>query len=138
MIDRLRRDIARYPDIFWLRDPLTKPALETAQEHWNPPLDLITLWSEFGTGEMFESEVILRPFADSQSVEFFTDRERQKGLPLHLVAFHYGIFVSAFDLDGFHIFDTDTYECLGRFNSLDDWYVEFIWGSWSERYGLSG
>ena len=137
MNDQLSRDIREFPDVFWLKDPLTESEIFKTRELWHPPEDLASFWSVFGTGHMFESEVILRPFAESLSVEFITSRERNKGLPRHLTAFHYGIFVSGFDLSGFEVFDPDSYRFLGRFETLDDWYVAMIRDSWSERYGLS-
>jgi hypothetical protein len=137
MIDQLRYDITKYPDVFWLKNPLDEPLLERAKALWNPPHDLISLWREFGTGDMFESEVILRPFAESSSVEFITERERQKGLPQTVFAFHYGIFVSGFESERFLIFDTSSYELLGEFESLDEWYIKLIRGSWWERYGMA-
>lgn len=136
MITQLRHDIQNHPDVFWLENPLRERNLQQAREAWNLPSDLIALWSEFGTGKMFESEIILRPFAESWSVEFITGREKKKGLPAGLTAFHYGIFSSAFDFHRFHVFDTETYECLGHFSSLDDWYVKFIRKSWGKRYGI--
>jgi hypothetical protein len=136
MNDQLRNDIRGFPDVFWLKEPLDDFDIQRTCDLWNPPDDLTSFWREFGTGDMFESERILRPFAKSSSVEFITARERNKGLPKHLTAFHYGIFVSGFDSKGFEVFDPDSYRFLGRFDTLDQWYITLIRRSWWERYKL--
>jgi hypothetical protein len=136
MNNRLRDDIHNYPDLFCLKEPLSEPDIRRTTDLWRPPDDLLEFWREFGSGDMFESETILRPFAASSSVEFISEREQNKGFPRHLTVFHLGIFVSGFDSEGFETFERDSYNFLGRFRTLDDWYVEMIRGSFEERYRL--
>ena len=133
----LRADIDTYPDLFWFQSPLTASESHRAIELWKPPNDLLDIWQQFGGGEMFESEKILRPFAESASVDFITAREQKKGFSKNLIVFHIGIFISAFGAEGFEVFDSDSFKSFGKFKSLDTWYVEMIRGSFEQRYGLA-
>jgi hypothetical protein len=136
MIDQLRYDIKTYPDIFWIGEPLTGVEIDSAKTNWSPPQDILSFWGEFGSGLMFETEKILRPFAESSSVEYMTAYERDRGLPLGLTLFHCGTLFSAFDETVFVAFCPDTYQETGRFNCLDEWYIGTLRRVYSERYGL--
>jgi hypothetical protein len=136
MNNRLREDIHNYPELFWFKEPLGESDIRRTFDLWQPPNDLLEFWREFGSGDMFESETILRPFAASSSVEFITERERRKGFPMHLTVFHLGIFISGFNSEGFEAFERDSFSFLGRFKTLDDWYVNMIRGSFEKRYRL--
>jgi hypothetical protein len=85
---------------------------------------------------MFESELILRPFAEFEGVELITAQEAAKGLPSHLTAFHMGIYISGFDSDGFEVYEIESYKFVGRFFRLDDWYVETLRSEFADRYEL--
>ena len=115
----IRRDIADHPDLFWLQQPLSSEELRLAEAMWHAPSDLLEFWAEFGTGEMFESEVMLRPFAQSLSVEFITERERAKGKLSGLFAFHLGLFLSGFHSEGFYAYERDSDVLVARFDTLD-------------------
>ena len=136
MNNQLRADICDYPEVFWLDEPLDEMTICAAEEMWHPPKDLLELWREFGTGLIFESEWILRPFAESSSVEYVTEREKRKGLREDLMLFHYGLFASAFSPGGIDVFEPDSYKHISRFNTLDGWYTSVLRDHFGARYGL--
>jgi hypothetical protein len=137
MNEEIRNDIAKYPDVFWFEKPLDEPELYQADRLLQPPNDLLAFWREFGAGLMFESERILRPFTEDVSMSFITEREKAQGWPSHLTVFHLGVVISGFDSKGFEAFDVDSYNPLGRFDTLDGWYVNVIKDIFGDRYGLS-
>jgi hypothetical protein len=136
MNEQLRHDIKKHPDILRIENPLSEAELSRFTGLHHPPADLLDFWKEFGSGEVFESEYILRPFEEIESIELITEQQNAKGFPPHLTVFHVGIFVSGFDSDGFEVFEPDSYKFVGRYFRLDDWYVQTIRLEFAERYGL--
>jgi hypothetical protein len=90
MIDQLRHDIKSHPEVFWIDEPLTDVEIDLAKKLWSPPQDILSFWGELGSGLMFETERILRPFAECSSVEYMTAYERDRGLAHGLTLFHCG------------------------------------------------
>ncbi len=131
----LRKDFQQHPRLFWLR-PLTNDDVTRASQLWSPPPDLLAFWKEFGIGDIFEYEEVLNPFGEDASIEYITKRERENGFPTHLTAFHIGAFISGFGPNGYECLQCDSFCLLGRYSSLEEWYVGVLRTEFGSRYGL--
>ena len=99
-----------------------------------------------GTGDIFDSETLLRPTVTSIPNGFFVHDDiegrnsahAETGKPSELYIFQQGTFLSAIRLsDQKFVTLTKDYAVDNSYGSLDDWYVSTLRAEFGERYGLA-
>jgi hypothetical protein len=137
MIKVLTEDISRYPKLFFLSGPIPSEDIPISIAGLPVPHDLRELWNRFGGGEMFESEEILVPTERVEDMLAATDREAIKESGVEGFPFHAGYCLSMALPDQSYV-AIGRYEAklLGRFHSLDEWYVSVLRAEYASRYGL--
>jgi hypothetical protein len=134
----LKRDLRAAPRAFFVSGPVDEEVLGAwlARQDREIPEDLLTLWRTIGGGELFETEELLVPggvdiyvgeFAhlnadydlDAQNTEL-----RDRGMSSDFLVFHHGAgWLVAIDRVGAVVeLDRATYEPVGGFASVEDWY----------------
>ena len=140
MIDLLRRDIARRPELFRWNGALHPRELGVwrASAPLEIPDDLWSMWSEIGGGDLFESETLLAPLVPGHdNIDEHNAHLRQKGLPGDLYVFHVGAFTSAIERERSSLIQVDptNWSKLGEYRSLSEWY-SMLRAEFADRYGL--
>lgn len=105
-----------------------------------PPRDLIEFWTEFGTGEIFETETIYSPSNNEKDDTILDIQEHysEKGIPPIYTVFHTGICISAYRKEEprYVILDEDTFKVIKCFSSIEEWYNNTLRKEYAERYGV--
>lgn len=141
MTPTILADASAAPALFRWNDPIDRGALveHLFSRGWTIPEDLIDFWAITGGGEIFETELLLRPVAPMGQASELEQTQRfwhERGLPVGSVVFHEGFIVTAVAQNGMYLsFDRDL-QPSGQFISLEDWYVGAIRAEYAERYGL--
>ena len=104
------------------------------------PQDLVEFWTEFGAGEIFETETIYSPSTDENvdTVQKANEHFLKEGMPPDYTVFHTGIAVSAYRTEEprYVILNEDNFEVIKSFNSLEEWYSSTLRKEYAERYGM--
>jgi hypothetical protein len=143
MILQLKKDMSIRPDLFDLTGSIDNQTVDAylEQESRLPP-ELLHMWREVGGGELFETETLLSPAGSSVlgddivSVNTFHHR---RGLSTQYIVFHVGVGgLTAYDKkeDVICQLDSERYDIIATFPSLDVWYSEVLHGEYARRYGL--
>jgi len=141
----LQQDRARRPDLFQFYGPITGKEMDAwlGERNIVIPEDLKQLWCDTGGGEMFESETILSPKGRSDladDVESVNEFHKQKGMTRSWLIFHTGIgglTVVKVPLGEYASIREGSYEVQQTFQSLADWYGNFVRREYATRYGLN-
>jgi len=136
-------DSQRQPSAFnWSGPVATETLARWVAQHQRRfvPDELIVLWTKVGGGDLFESETILAPNAESTGDDIDAENERllSLGMSSCLLAFHVGLCVSAVDQATREIVQLD-HESLAercRFESFDEWYCLLLRAEYGSRYSL--
>jgi len=136
-------DAQANPRLFRWNGPIDpQMLLQWAARHdYRVPPDLLDFWASTGGGEVFETEMFLKPLvssADEDGVEYATISHQRRGIPPGLVVFHEGLGSTAVRCaDGVYVsLDFDS-RIAGLYDSFDDWYVNVLRSEYAERYGLA-
>ncbi|MGH9344606.1 MAG: hypothetical protein ACRD19_12710 [Terriglobia bacterium] len=140
----LFEDAAKRPDLFHWNGAVGEDAVDRwlAERRLAAPGELRIVWAKTGGGEIFESETILGPFADSalgDDVDSVNEHLRAQGLPPEFLVFHAGVggytAVNQQDQSLAQI-DPKTYRVVSSYPTFDEWYTQVIRAEYSESYGL--
>ncbi len=107
------------------------------------PDELIDLLRETGGGDLFESEVVFGPFGNSRLGEHFGDAQtvlRSRGMPDAWIGYHFGAQqCSAYDPVRrlFTVADARSFAVVGTFETLEDWYQDYLRPQYAKAYGLT-
>jgi hypothetical protein len=136
------RDAKDRPDLFDWEGPIAPDRLkEWERAHGRVPPGLLLLWERTGGGTFLETETLLSPFGDPSMgdavVEASVDLSEQ-GLPDHLLLFHRGTAVCAFDTRSGELVELDpsALTVTRKFASLDEWYRLTVRDELGPRYKL--
>ena len=144
MINKLKDDINMRPELFFFSGCIPKEDIiqKLSFMNINVPFALIELWNEIGGGEMFETETILSPIANSDlgdDIESVNYYHYKKGLSKDFFVFHVGLGgISAVSLNDerYVIIDETNYKCVKWFESLEKWYENHIRKEYEIKYNL--
>lgn len=132
------------PELFQWNGPVSGVALSQWLKRCGlkVPTDLFDLWERAGGGDLFETEVILSPFAAQGSgagVEGENKLHQERGLPADFLLFHFGSALSAVrQADGaWLVLNPENYQVLEEYASFADWYEHVIHDEFAARYGLT-
>lgn len=113
----------------------------TKKQNLSVPSDLMHLWTETGGGDLFESEIILSPYASNSGMDLDAVNvfHHKRGLSSGYLVFHVGLNLSAVNLSNgkFVVLREPDYKELEVYDSLDSWYVGYLRKEFRDRYGLS-
>jgi hypothetical protein len=136
-------DAQAHPRLFRWNGPIDPQILLqwAARHDCMVPPDLLDFWASTGGGEVFETEMFLKPLvssADEDGVEHATISRERRGMPAGLVVFHEGLGSTAVRCaDGAYVsLDFDS-RIAGLYDSFDDWYVNVLRSEYGERYRLA-
>jgi len=143
VIDQLRKDRIRRPDLFHSFGPIEPEKLDAwlRECKFVIPHDLREFWCETGGGDLFETETVLGPFASADladNVEAMYRWHRQKGMPADWLLFHIGAGLSVVKMSSgeYATVQPGSYEVKDTFASLEDWYNRLLRKEYALRYGL--
>lgn len=131
------------PDLFQWNGPVSGEVLSQWLRRCGlrVPAELFELWRRTGGGDLFETEVILSPFAAQGSgadVEGENKLHWGRGLPAEFLLFHFGSALSAVrQADGaWLVLNPKTYQVLEEHSTFADWYEHVNHDEFATRYGL--
>lgn len=105
------------------------------------PASLRTIWLDWGTGYLFETEEFLSPAEDDDtgdSTHSVTLEYRENGLPDDVVVFHRGIGGITCMRESGEVIQVDEHDfaTVRVFGSFDEWFNECLIREYAGRYGI--
>ncbi|MCC9606531.1 SMI1/KNR4 family protein [Blastopirellula sp. JC732] len=137
--------VAARPDLVSCGRPSTAAEIDRFERELDfpVPLRIRAIWSQFGSGTLFETEDFFTPAVDlvtGESAYSKTTEMRRRGLSPDLVVIHSGLAGFTFLDPSGEIYQADhahRYSPRRKYANFDDWFQSSLMAEYAGRYGLT-